>query len=375
MASSMAQVTLNIDAGQRGASIGGRHYGIFFEEINHAGDGGLYAELIHNRSFEDNASNPDKWWAVGNARMAVVTDGMLNEAQEHALELEFKGAGDGVRNEGFWGIHVVNGQTYKLSFWIKGSPAYKGVLTAELQTEGGQSLGSRELTVDVGSEWTKLTAEITATGEAREGWFALKGSVPGTVVLDVVSLFPPTYKGRDNGCRIDLAEKLEAMKPSFVRFPGGCYVEGFYANGKTNRFEWKNTIGPIEERPGHMNQNWGYRVSDGFGFHEMLQLTEDLGAESLFVVNMGMGHAWVEDYTRIDEYIQEALDAIEYCNGDAKTTKWGALRAKNGHPEPFNLRLLEIGNENYNFSSENNNDQSDHYAERYEQFRKAIKAK
>lgn len=152
-------------------------------------------------------------------------------------------------------------------------------------------------------------------------------------------------------------------------------MEGFYANGKTNRFEWKNTIGPIEERPGHMNQNWGYRVSDGFGFHEMLQLTEDLGAEPLFVVNMGMGHAWVEDYTRIDEYIQEALDAIEYCNGDAKTTKWGALRAKNGHPEPFNLCLLEIGNENYNFSSENNNDQSDHYAERYEQFRKAIKAK
>lgn len=236
MASSMAQVTLNIDAGQRGASIGERHYGIFFEEINHAGDGGLYAELIHNRSFEDNASNPDKWWAVGNARMAVVTDGMLNEAQEHALELEFKGAGDGVRNEGFWGIHVVNGQTYKLSFWIKGSPAYKGVLTAELQTEGGQSLGSRELTVDVGSEWTKLTAEITAMGEARDGWFALKGSVPGTVMLDMVSLFPPTYKGRDNGCRIDLAEKLEAMKPSFVRFPGGCYVEGHYANGKTNRF-------------------------------------------------------------------------------------------------------------------------------------------
>ena len=186
VASSMAQVTLNIDAGQRGASIGGRHYGIFFEEINHAGDGGLYAELIHNRSFEDNASNPDKWWPVGNARMAVVTDGMLNEAQGHALELEFKGAGDGVRNEGFWGIHVVSGQTYRLSFWIKGSPDYKGVITAELQTQGGRSLGSREMTVDVGSGWTKLTAEITATGEARDGWFALKGSVPGTVVLDVV---------------------------------------------------------------------------------------------------------------------------------------------------------------------------------------------
>lgn len=372
---SAAQVTLNIDAGQRGASIGTRHYGIFFEEINHAGDGGLYAELIHNRSFEDNAANPDKWWAVGNARMAVTTDGMLNEAQGHALELEFKGAGDGVRNEGFWGIDVVNGRTYKLSFWLKGKPSYKGTITAELQNRDGASLGSREMTVDVGPDWTKMTAEITATGEARDGWLALKGSAPGTVVLDVVSLFPPTYKGRDNGCRVDLAEKLAAMKPAFVRFPGGCYVEGFYANGMKNRFEWKKTVGPIEERPGHMNQNWGYRVSDGFGFHEMLQLTEDLGAEPLFVVNIGMGHAWVEDYTRIDEYIQEALDAIEYCNGDARTTTWGALRAKNGHPEPFNLRLMEIGNENYNFHSENNNDQSDHYAERYEQFRKAIKAK
>ncbi len=168
---------------------------------------------------------------------------------------------------------------------------------------------------------------------------------------------------------------LEAANPSFVRFPGGCYVEGHFADGKTNRFEWKNTIGPIEERPGHMNRNWGYNVSDGFGFHEMLQLTEDLGAEPLFVVNMGMGHGWVVDYNRIEEYIQEALDALEYCNGDAATTKWGALRARNGHPEPFNLRLLEIGNENYNFSSANNSDQSDHYAERYEQFRKAIKAK
>ncbi len=303
---SMAQVTLNIDAGERGALIGDRHYGIFFEEINHAGDGGLYAELIHNRSFEDNASNPDKWWPVGGARMSLDTEGLLNEAQGHALRMEMRAAGDGVRNEGFWGINVVQGRTYKLSLWLKGAPSYDGTLTATLQSEDGTALGQSEIPVKADGTWRKLEAEITATGDDPRGWLALTGSAPGTVVVDVVSLFPPTYKDRPNGCRPDLAEMLEAMKPRFVRFPGGCYVEGVWANNSTNRFEWKNTIGPIEERPGHMNQNWGYRVSDGMGFHEMLQLTEDLGAEPLFVVNMGMGHGWAENYRDIDEYIQEA---------------------------------------------------------------------
>ena len=194
------------------------------------------------------------------------------------------------------------------------------------------------------------------------------------IYLDVVSLMPPTYKNRENGCRKDLAEMLEALTPRFVRFPGGCYVEGTWQNDKTNRFEWKKTIGPIEERPGHMNVNWGYRVSDGFGYHEMLQFSEDLGAEPLFVCNIGLGHGWFQPYTDIDEYIQEALDAIEYANGDI-TTPYGKLRAENGHPEPFNLRLLEIGNENYNFISWDNGDMSDHYAERYAAFYKAIKEK
>lgn len=375
MLSAPAQVTLDIDAGRRGPAIGERHYGLFFEEINHAGDGGLYAELIHNRSFEDNAANPDKWWAVGKADMSVTTEGLLNAAQGHALRLQMHEPGDGVRNEGFWGINVVEERVYRLSFWIRGEGTYKGTLTASLQSENGTRLGSTEIPVDINGEWTKLEAEITATGDDPKGWFVLTGDTPGTVVLDVVSLFPPTWKGRANGCRPDLAEMLAAMKPGFVRFPGGCYVEGVWGGGSTNRFEWKKTIGPIEERPGHMNQNWGYRVTDGMGFHEMLQLTEDLGAEPLFVVNMGMGHGWADDYRQIDEYIQEALDAIEYCNGDAQTTKWGAERAKNGHPEPFNLRLIEIGNENYNFSSENNSDQSDHYAERYIQFYEAIRKK
>ena len=369
----LAQVTLDVDAGLRGPAIGERHYGLFFEEINHAGDGGLYAELIHNRSFEDNAGNPDKWWATDGAAMSLATEGLLNDAQGHALRLDIAAAGGGVRNEGFWGIDVVQGRKYKLSFWLKGAPAYEGTLTASLQSEDGTHLGSVEIPVQADGTWRKLEAEITATGDDPKGWFALTGDTPGTLELDVVSLFPPTFKDRPNGCRPDLAQMLADMKPGFVRFPGGCYVEGVWGNNSTNRFEWKKTIGLIEERPGHMNQNWGYRVSDGMGFHEMLQLTEDLGAEPLFVVNMGMGHGWAEDYLDIDDYIQEALDAIEYCNGDAETSEWGRLRAENGHPEPFNLRLIEIGNENYNFSSENNSDQSDHYAERYRQFYEAIR--
>ena len=369
-----AQVTLDIDAAKRGAEIGKRHYGIFFEEINHAGDGGLYAELISNRSFEDNAANPDNWEKVGKGtNIELCTTGLLNEVQHNALAVNIAKRG-GIRNNGYWGINVVSGQTYKLSFWIKSDKGFSGTLTAALETKEGASLGQTEIDVVLNGEWQQITTDIVATGNDTQGWFSLTTSKKGNFIIDMVSLFPPTYKDRANGCRIDLAEKLEAMKPAFVRFPGGCFVEGEYRNGKTNRFEWKKTIGPIEERPGHRNVNWNYNVSDGLGFHELLQLTEDLGAEPLFVVNIGIGHGWVVPHDQIEEYIDEAMDAIEYCNGDV-TTEWGAKRAANGHPEPFNLRLIEIGNENYNFHSENNSDQSDHYAERYIQFYNAIKAK
>lgn len=369
-----AQVTLDIDAAKRGAEIGERHYGIFFEEINHAGDGGLYAELISNRSFEDNASNPDNWEKVGKGtNIELCTTGLLNEVQHNALAVNIAKRG-GIRNNGYWGINVVSGQTYKLSFWIKSDKGLAGTLTAALETKEGASLGQTEIDVVQNGEWQQITTDIVATGNDTQGWFSLTTSKKGNFIIDMVSLFPPTYKDRANGCRIDLAEKLEAINPAFVRFPGGCFVEGEYRNGKTNRFEWKKTIGPIEERPGHRNVNWNYNVSDGLGFHELLQLTEDLGAEPLFVVNIGIGHGWVVPHDQIEEYIDEAMDAIEYCNGDV-TTEWGAKRAANGHPEPFNLRLIEIGNENYNFHPENNSDQSDHYAERYIQFYNAIKAK
>ncbi len=367
-ATATAQVTATLDASRRGSKIGDLHYGIFYEEINHAGDGGLYAELVRNRSFEDNTSSPEFWSTVGNATMAL-TSSKLMPGNDRALDVTFKGAGDGISNTGYWGMNAVKDRQYDLSFHVRGS--WDGTITATLCDAAGKSLGSVDVPVKATDTWQKVTAKLTATGSAPQATLRLTASKAGSLTLDCVSLFPPTYKNRPNGCRPDLAEMLEAMKPGFVRFPGGCYVEGQNSGTGRNRFEWKKTIGPIENRPGHWNQNWGYRSTDGLGFHELLQLTEDLGAEPLFVVNIGMGHDWKVAYNEIGEFIQEALDAIEYCNGDVNTT-WGAVRAANGHPEPFGLRLLEIGNENYQADA---NQQSDHYAERYKQFYDAIKAR
>lgn len=393
-----AQSTLTIDAAQKGAAIGPLHYGIFFEEINHAGDGGIYAELVRNRSFEDdlptksfqprrrNANAPGRtlqprrgiigWHTVGQATAATHTEQLLNQAQEACLKLEVKEAGAGIRNEGFWGINAVQGTKYHLSFWLRADQAWSGTITAALCKADGTPLGAATISASVKAEWARFEADITATGSDPQASLALTASAPGTLYLDVVSLFPPTYKNRPNGCRKDLAELLEALHPRFMRFPGGCYVEGqtTESNQLQNRFVWYNTIGPIEQRPGHLSVNWHYNVSDGLGYHEMLQLSEDLGATPLFVVNVGIGHGWVQPYDQLDEYIQEALNALEYANGPV-TSKWGKLRADNGHPEPFGLRLIEVGNENANFYFDSNRDQSDHYFERYEQFYRAIKAR
>lgn len=361
-------VSIELSTSQRGPVIGPLHYGIFYEEINHAGDGGLYAELIRNGSMEENSANPDYWWTLGDATFSISSQNLLGGAQKRAMHLNLTKAGDGTRNIGFWGINIVKGQTYKASFWVRTADNWSGDITLTLESFEGADLGHATVHVSDAGSWRKCTAEITATGSYRLGWFAIRGSRAGTIYLDCVSLFPPTYKNRPNGMRRDLAEKLEALHPRFMRFPGGCYVEGGL------RYQWKHTIGPVEERLGIYNSHWGYPVSNGMGFHEFLQLAEDLGAEPLFVVNVGMGHGWFQDYQHIEGFIQEALDAIEYCNGDA-TTFWGAKRVAAGHPEPFNLRLMEIGNENYNYTSDGNRDQSDHYAERYDQFYRAIKAR
>lgn len=366
-----AQVTLKFDAAKRGPMISPLQYGIFYEEINNAGDGGLYAELIRNRNFED-ASSPDYWSTIGGASMSIIRSGLMNENRRAALSLKLNGANEGISNTGYWGIPVRGGDTFKLTVWLKSDNGYKGTVTASISENGNTAAtGSTEISLD--GKWQKITIPVNAPETAQyigKGKFNLTFSHAGSLTIGMVSLFPKTYMDRENGCRVDLAKMLEGLKPKFVRFPGGCYIEGDGTLEGQRRFEWKKTIGPIEERPGHFNANWGYPSTDGLGFHEFLQLTEDLGAEPLFVVNVGIGHGWIKDYTDINEYIQEALDALEYCNGDINTY-WGAKRAENGHPEPFNMRLLEIGNENYNFDD----DRSDHYPERYKAFYDAIKAK
>ena len=367
--SAQAQVKIDFDFKNRGQLVTEDHYGIFYEEINHAGDGGLYAELVRNRSFEEDMNSPLAWSTVGNATISLSSDNMLNTVQKRALRVNIKSAGGGVRNEGYWGINIVRGRTYSLSFWLRSEDNYQGVITAELQNASGGRIGRTTINVNATQKWQKLTATIQATGNEAQGRLALKSSVKGVIYLDVVSLFPPTFKNRPNGCREDLAQMLADLHPRFMRFPGGCYIEGAYADGATNRFEWKKSVGPIEERPGHLNRNWGYKVTDGLGYHECLQLAEDLGAHALFVVNMGLGHDWKVDENNIDPFIQEALDAIEYANGSATETFYGRLRAQNGHPEPFDLKYVEIGNEQEFMLNR------DDYMRRYMQFYTAIKTR
>lgn len=367
------QVTLGFDLATRGPKISDYQYGIFYEEINNAGDGGLYAEQIRNRCFED-SDTPEYWSKIGGCTMELTHENLMNENRKAALHLTLKGENQGVMNGGYWGIKCDAGETFTLTLWLKSDEGYTGTVNAVISGNGKATGATGTCEVNLDSEWKKVVITMLTPEDSAyigNGKFVLRFSQPGDISIGMVSLFPTTYKGRENGCRKDLAEMLEALNPKFVRFPGGCYIEGDGTVEESNRFEWKKTIGPIEERPGHYNRNWGYPSTDGLGFHEFLQLSEDLGAAPLFVVNVGIGHGWVKDHNDIGEYIQEALDAIEYSNGGTDTY-WGKKRAENGHPESFNLRFIEIGNENY----QNDDDQrSDHYAERYKAFYEAISAK
>lgn len=366
-----AQITMNVDAALRGPLTSPYQYGLFFEEINHAGEGGLYAELVKNRSFEDGTEG---WQTINGATMSVTDTGLLNEVQGHALTVAVKGASasapKGIVNNGYWGMALRNDSAYTLSLWLKGSKALNNHLVARLVNEAGTTIGEATLAGDVNLySWTKLTTTITAHADVAKGSLQLLATADGSMTVDVVSLFPATWKGRANGLRPDLAQLLVDTHPTFLRFPGGCYVEG--QGGYDNAFQWKKTIGPIEQRPGHWNRNWGYWSSDGLGFDEYLQLCEDLGAAPLFVVNVGLGHGFTLSLDDTKALVQDCLDAIEYANGDASTT-WGAKRVANGHAAPYHLKFIEIGNENYQADA---NAQSNEYAERYKMFYNAIKAK
>ena len=400
-AASPAQVTIDIDAQQRGPKVSPMLYGIFYEDINHAADGGLYAELIRNRSFEDGprfgAPADMQGWSTYAAAPSQLQaklirpskkTPMLNAVQHHALQLDIVASAANpvcLVNEGFWGINAVQGRAYRLSFWAR-TPKYQGTVKAVLCSKDGAGVYAESAVggspaeiyaesavggfpADKAKGWMKYEATLTATGNDPQAQFALVFDGVGTVQLDMVSLFPPTFKNRENGMRPDLANMLWQMHPKFMRFPGGCFVEG--QESPDNAFHWERTIGPIEEREGHWNVNWGYRTTDGLGYHEYLQLAEDLGAKPLFVVNVGLWHGGMTPYDSIQPWIDECLNAIEYANGSTDT-KYGAMRAKNGHPEPFGLEYLEVGNEN---NQPDPRQQSDHYYERYEQFYKAIRAK
>ena len=379
-----AQVTIDIDANQRGPKISPTHYGIFFEDINHAADGGIYAELIRNRSFEDGPEYGKpadmQGWSTYAAAPSVLTarliqptkkTPLLNNVQRNALELTISATSANpvcLVNEGYWGINAVQGRQYNLTFWAKGQ--YKGTIKATLCSKDGAAIyASTDVEAQPTKQWTKYTATLKADGNDPQAQFALVFDGKGTLQLDVVSLFPPTFKNRENGLRPDLAQMLYEMHPKFMRFPGGCFVEGQIS--PENAFRWERTIGPIEERPGHWNVNWGYRTTDGIGFHEYLQMAEDLGAKPLYVVNVGIWHGGQTPVDSLQPWIDETLAALEYANGDV-STKYGALRAKNGHPAPFNIEYLEIGNEN---NQPDPRQQSDHYYDRFRLFKEQILAK
>lgn len=366
-----AQVQLNVDVSQTGAKVSPDLYGIFYEDINNAADGGIYAELVRNRSFEDNANKPDYWEPYGKAiiRLEKNPKQQLNKVQHNALEVTFPGKGiSGVSNAGFWGIPVVQGRTYKLSFWAKGS--LSGNITAFLSCKCGKKvLAIADIPEKITGKWKRYTAQFTANANDTAARLFLASEGKGKIDIDVVSLFPPTYKNRDNGLRPDLVNMLIDLHPKFMRFPGGCFVEG--QNSPDNAFRWERTVGPIERRPGHENVNWGYRTTDGLGFHEYLQLAEDLGAKPLYVVNIGLWHGGMTPVDSIQPWVDEAMNALEYANGPT-TSKYGEMRALNGHPAPFNIEYIEIGNEN---NQPNPKQQSDHYYDRFRIFRDAILAK
>jgi alpha-L-arabinofuranosidase len=336
-------------------------YGIFFEEINRGGDGGLYAEMLENRSFEDSAQAPVSWHGKGRAVLTLDKSSPINPRNPTVLRVELSGEGGGVMNGGFrnTGLAVTKGAGYKLSFFARSDHAFGGILNARLEGRDGNTLAG-ETVKGIGSSWKKYEVTFTSAETDTAARLVLEGMGGGTLWFDMVSLFPvETWK--NHGLRQDIAERIAALKPGFVRFPGGCFVEG--GDQLANAVRWKETVGPAEERKGNYC-TWGYQTTGGFGTFEFFQWCEDLGAEPLYVINCGMSHQEQVPLDEMREWVQDALDLLEYARGPADS-KWGSLRAKAGHAAPFKLNYLEIGNENI----------GPKYQERYALFHDAIKAK
>ncbi|MBI2513307.1 MAG: alpha-N-arabinofuranosidase [Opitutae bacterium] len=365
---------LSVDAAKPTGPVSPRLYGLMTEEINHSYDGGLYAELVRNRAFLDHPDTPVNWSVVkdgtADAAMSLDRSQPLNEAIPLSLRFDVTKLAQqqraGFANGGYWGIPVQPNTTYRASFYAK-APDYAGRVTLSIESDDGKTVYASAAVERLSADWQRLevvlkTGDIAPTAHAR---YVVCLDRPGTAWFSLVSLFPPTWNDRPNGLRRDIMQMLVDLKPKFLRFPGGNYLEG---DRIEDRFPWQKTLGPIENRPGHAGC-WGYRSSDGLGLLEFLEWCEDMKAEPVLAVFAG--YSLKGDYIKagpeLEPFVQEALDEIEYVIGDANTT-WGARRAKDGHPEPFDLHYVEIGNEDFF-------DKAKTYDGRYAQFHDAIKAK
>lgn len=401
--SSKEEIIINFQT--QGAEVSSSMYGIFFEEINHAGDGGLYAELVQNRSFEE-LEIPEGYHVEGdrlipkqvhNHVTGKISDGVFRWTKEpvsawslkaedslavqmkltkerpmfatapNNLEITIKNASEPVSlvNAGYWGMGIAAGEKYHLRTIIRTSPDYNGKIVAKLLSEKGDLLASVPVEITLFNQWNDIKVLLEPAVTDSKAVLALEFDAKGKIWVDYVSLFPEnTFNKRPNGLRKDIAEMLAGLKPAFVRWPGGCVVEGISLE---NRFEWKKTLGDPAARSGEYS-TWGYRCSYGFGYNEMLQFCEDIHAKAMFVCNVGLGCQYrmgdASSEEKIVCYLDDCLDAIEYALGDTNT-EWGAKRAAYGHPSPFPLQYVEIGNENW----------GDEYDKRFDIFYKAIKEK
>ncbi len=375
-----AQSVMDINTKKLGAPIQSTMYGIFFEDINYAADGGLYGELIKNRSFEF-PQHLMGWQAFG--CVDVKDDGPFARCP-HYVELsapDHKDRRTGLTNEGYFGIGVKKGEQYRFSVWAK-APKGNGTIRVQLINENSMDERQQfaEQTLDITSaDWKKYTLTLTSPLTLKHAKLRIFLKGANSVALEHISLFPVnTFKNRENGMRRDLAQALADLHPGIFRFPGGCIVEG---TDLDTRYQWKNTVGPVENRP--LNQNrWehtfdyryypDYYQSYGLGFFEFFQLSEDIGAEPLPILSVGLAcqyQNWEKESAHVpmnelQPYIDDCLDLIEFANGPADS-KWGKVRADMGHPEPFNMKYIGVGNEQW----------GEFYYERLKPFVAAIRAK
>ena len=351
-------------------------YGLMTEEINYSYDGGLYAEMVRNRTFQDHGFGGLARWYLNNkgtARATIAFD--ANEGPSAALpgsmlvDIKTADAANpaGVRNEGWWGMAVQPDTNYKGSLYAKADADNFGPLTASLINDNTGAVLASATIGNASSTWKRydFTLKTSKLTSSSTNHLLITAGHSGKLWVTLVSLFPPTYKNRENGNRSDIMELMAGMHPKFLRLPGGNYLEGDQID---ERFDWKTTIGPLVDRPTHRSP-WNYQSSDGMGLLEFLEWTEDLRVEPVLAVFAG--YALKGDHIRpgpaLTPYVDEALEEIEFVIGDT-STKWGAVRAKLGHPKPFPLHYVEIGNEDWF-------DKSGSYEGRFAQFNKAIKAK